>query len=398
MTDSAGRDARRVPGILEREAASGEGEAPASWLARVVRARRNFGITRIGSITRLDRIGLPVVQVVRPLALSNAVALGKGPDAASATASALMEAVETWAAERVPSGACRQARAAALGAGIAGLYDPWTAGSAQADWAQRELSWVEGWDLLGAAPVPVPLALVDTAYLHPSPHPSLFPRVTTGLGAGARMTDAVVQAGLEILERDALARARRVPYVYERFQLDLTGTGLGAAAGAVLARIRGAGLLAGAWRLPAGHGLPVYRCHVMEDEGPLELAPMPAEGTACRLAPDDALAAALLEACQARLAAISGAREDITRDMYPQHHDREALGLWREGLRTAGPLSAEGGSEASGTPLARVLAALAAAGARAAIVVPLFRDASLRIAVVRMVAPPLRLWPGGAHG
>jgi ribosomal protein S12 methylthiotransferase accessory factor len=43
-----------------------------------------------------------------------------------------------------------------------------------------------------------------------------------------------------------------------------------------------------------------------------ELAPLPADGSACHFSHGKALVGALLEACQGRLAAISGAREDIT--------------------------------------------------------------------------------------
>ena len=75
-------------------------EATAHELVRSLLSRRAaFGITRVGCITRLDRIGIPVVQVSRPLSLSNAVSQGKGLSVAQAAASALMEELEVWAAE-----------------------------------------------------------------------------------------------------------------------------------------------------------------------------------------------------------------------------------------------------------------------------------------------------------
>ena len=70
-----------------------------SW--RVKRFAAAFGITRVANLTGLDRTGVPVVMVCRPNARSSAVFNGKGIDSATAKASALMEAAETWHAEHV---------------------------------------------------------------------------------------------------------------------------------------------------------------------------------------------------------------------------------------------------------------------------------------------------------
>ena len=61
-----------------------------------------MGITRIANVTGLDCIGIPVVMVCRPNSRSLAVSQGKGLDlAAAAKASALMESVESYHAERI---------------------------------------------------------------------------------------------------------------------------------------------------------------------------------------------------------------------------------------------------------------------------------------------------------
>jgi ribosomal protein S12 methylthiotransferase accessory factor len=404
MTRILAPPAVSVPDVIECEAVEivshQEGEALRSWLERLMKHRKYFGITRVGSLTRLDRIGIPVVQVTRPMALSNTVSQGKGLNELSAAASGLMEAVETWAAERIPAATVTNSTASSFGADLIDLYDPWVSGLAGMDWSSLEVPWVQGWDLLSMTLKPVPLALVDTVYTYPSAHLPLFPRVTIGLGAGANMMAAIIQAGLEILERDALVQSHRTPYFFEHFQLDLSTIGSGCAA-LILNRIQNAGLLVGAWRAPSAHGLPVYRCHVMEAEWSLELAPMPAEGSACHFSNDHAFLNALIEACQSRLAAISGAREDITRQMYPSSHDRKHLAEWRDQLRSPGPLryaEDEAGSPDSATTLHELVGALVQAGARAAIVVPLFSDDDLGVHVVRVVVPPLRLGPGKRHG
>ncbi len=404
MVGTLAPDARRVPDLLTAEVDALDDDTGVedlnSWLSSLLRNRHLFGITRVGSLTRLDRIGVPIVQVARPLALSNAVSQGKGLSMADAAASGLMETLETWAAERIPSAAARIAEPTALGLDWMELYASWIDPAAGAEWASHEIPLVHGWNLMSSALGAVPLALVDTVYTCPDPHQAVFPRVTTGLGAGRSLTAAILQAGLEILERHALVGTRRTPYFYERFQVDLTTVGQGAVA-SLLRRLQEARLVVAAWRASEVHALPVYRCHVMEDEWPLELAPMPAEGSACRFDADDALLGALLEACQARAAVIAGAREDLTRRMYPSSHEREHLAEWRAQLRSKGSLAHDTDTPTLKENIRKVhtlVEALQQAGARAIMVIPLFVSEALNTYVVRVVAPPLRLWPGGNHG
>src|SRR3954468_7862537 len=60
-----------------------------------------MGITRLGNITGLDHIGIPVAVAVRPNSRSVSVSQGKGPDLPQAMASALMEACEGFHAEEI---------------------------------------------------------------------------------------------------------------------------------------------------------------------------------------------------------------------------------------------------------------------------------------------------------
>jgi ribosomal protein S12 methylthiotransferase accessory factor YcaO len=74
---------------------------PTDTLSRIVPLMSRFGITRLANVTGLDRIGLPVVAAYRPNSRSLAVAQGKGVTLEAAKASALMEAIELYHAERV---------------------------------------------------------------------------------------------------------------------------------------------------------------------------------------------------------------------------------------------------------------------------------------------------------
>src|SRR5205823_9799418 len=82
-------------------------ECPSDTLARVRPHMTRMGITRLGNITGLDRIGIPVAIAVRPNSRSVSVAQGKGFDLPQAMASALMEACEGFHAEEI--GPCQRA-------------------------------------------------------------------------------------------------------------------------------------------------------------------------------------------------------------------------------------------------------------------------------------------------
>jgi ribosomal protein S12 methylthiotransferase accessory factor len=132
----------------------------------------------------------------------------------------------------------------------------------------------------------------------------------------------------------------------------------------------------------------------MEPGDGSELAPLPAAGFGCDGTHEGALTRALLEACQARLSAISGAREDITRRAYPASYDRDHLASWRQHLlNPARALRFEQDASPRDLSCEDLVEALKHAGARAALVVPLHEDAETGICIVRVVAPPLRPAP-----
>jgi ribosomal protein S12 methylthiotransferase accessory factor len=364
---------------------------------RLVRAlfseRRRFGITRLGALSRLDRAGVEVAQAVRPLSLSNAVSQGKGASIMDAAASALMESLECWAAERIAPERIRVATARDLGTEVRNLYAGSRVTGFDAGWDQLRLGWTEGYDLLATRTLPVPVALVDAVYTLPSPHPVAFPRSTTGLAAGTSMLAAVIHAALEVLERASMASAERYPRSYPERQID-PGRGVGPRSSEILSRLNAADLAAGIWLVTADHALPVFRCHVIETDAHREIAPMPGEGFACDFTYDRALTKALMEAAQARVTALAGSREDITRAAYPERYERQDLEAHRRmfvSLGDAGALPPDRDGPASGEEaLSAVLDALKSAGAKAVLVVPLYSGKDPDLEVVRLVAPPLR--------
>ena len=142
---------------------------PAVTLERVRPLLRPMGITRIANITGLDRLGLPVVNVVRPNSRSNAVSQGKGLDLDAAKASGVMEAIEAFCAEHIlqplkHASAREMARHHRL-PDLAMLARP--EGSRFDD--ATPILWIEGREIAGNAPVWVPFELVHLNFTVPAP-------------------------------------------------------------------------------------------------------------------------------------------------------------------------------------------------------------------------------------
>ncbi|MBD9521153.1 YcaO-like family protein [Ensifer sp. ENS07] len=362
---------------------------PDTWqtVEKILALRRDFGITRLGSVTGLDRIGIPVVQVVRPASRSVSVNQGKGLSYAQAAISGLMESLEGWASERIPAERVWRASLADMNAdGMWSHLHP--AATPPAD--SNDLAWISGWDLISGSFRPVPLAAVDTNYVIPSPHPHWLQRNTTGLAAGTSLQQALIHGCLEILERHAHHLATRRPHFFDRYQIGVDTIG-GGKSGEILGRLRQAGLAAGVWALPSPSGLPAYWCHVMEDPARVPLAPLPASGFGCDIDHDPALAKALLEACQSRLGAIAATREDVIGRFYAPP-ERSELIAWFETLSRGGlPFPENEPAHGGENPLPAILEAMVAAGVKAVVVVVLFSDEALPLHVVRVVAPPLEV-------
>lgn len=368
--------------------ASNDGPDADRTIANILSRKREFGISRVASLTGLDRTGIPVVQAVRPLSLAVSVAHGKGLTVQQATISALMESLECWAAERVETGRLWQASFAEQDASETWAHI-WQ--DLPADAKCHPIQWISGWDLLSQESRPVPLALVDTAYVVPSPHPPWFERCTTGLAAGTSLRHAVEHACFEIVESHVISLAADTPHFFDRHQVRPDSVQEGASA-TILSLLMQAGFHVGIWSAPTYAGLHVFWCQIMEGPDHHPFASYPAAGFACDITSDGALSGALLEACQSRIGAISATREDVTIAFY-QTTDQQALADWRSSFQNGSPYSSVG-STADTDRLQQVLSAIAELGAKGAFATLLLADPDIPAYVVRVVAPPLRAEPG----
>ncbi len=349
-----------------------------------------LGITRLGDLTGLDRLGIPVVQATRPASLSNIANQGKGPTLEAAAVSAIFEAAEFLFAEQIARFDTVTASADGL-ALPAGWFEPYLCEAAPQDWRNRATAWLKSVDPLSGDPGYVPLDLVHTAFDEGTPSTgAFFEGSTMGLGCGFDEEQAIRHAVLECLERDAIARAMATHGFFHRARVDHPRI-VDPSLRALIDRVEAAGLLIGLWHAEAPTGISVFWCHLMEAEGSAGMVlPLPADGSAAGFDPVDTARRAIEEAAQSRLTVISGARDDFAGLVYPKHHDWGKIDAHRR-LLAAGPRPIDFGAicdRAGEDPaLPELLAAIEAQTPLA--LIRLDTAPATSIAAVRVVAPLL---------
>ncbi len=299
-----------------------EGAHRAARLADTLRRARavapRIGLTRVGFLTGLDRIGIPVAMAVRPNARSAAISLGKGLTPEHAMASGLMESIECWHAETIERPTPMAPAPAGRALDVSRL-PPLT----ESAWdATPEIPWIEGVDAMSGEALWAPYETVHAAYTAPpAPGSGCFFASTNGLASGNTRTEALVHAMTEVIERDATTLWHLADdATREACRLDLS-TVDDPACRSLLDAFEAAGLVVGVWETTSDVGIAAYFAWIMERESGFGGAARSAVGQGCHLMPEIALSRALTEAAQARLTVISGARDDLGEEEYAAPDD-----------------------------------------------------------------------------
>jgi ribosomal protein S12 methylthiotransferase accessory factor len=309
-----------VPRPIQLGPERGYGPVEADFLDRLRAAAALCGVTRLADITGLDRLGLPVWQAVRPAGRSLSVHQGKGASARSARVGALAEAIEAHCAEMAIADGplCRfdalppAERAPEIG-DFCRSRDTVPAPSEQVQWCAAR-DWRTG------KPVFLPRDLVSLDYTRGLP--SLFERVSGGLGAGPDEARALHIALLELVERDAVGDWQRGPSDRAATALRLDSIPFDWF-GLWRDRCDALGIALEAFHLPSIVDVPAFFCRIggAEEFGP---AWRRFYGTAAHGDPEVALFKALAEAIQSRLTFVAGVRDDILPSAYARARPRSA--------------------------------------------------------------------------
>jgi ribosomal protein S12 methylthiotransferase accessory factor len=285
--------------------------APEETLARVAPKARQIGITRLGNVTGLDRIGIPVTVSVRPNSRSFSVSQGKGLGLSQAMASAMMEAIELFHGEdlreRTLVASFRQLSAETCVASPASLCGT---GIPLPD--RTEIAWIEGYDLLGREPCWVPWEVVHTDYTFPTSHSSEhFLSGTNGLASGNHLAEAISSAICEVVERDAVAlwHAQDIG-ARSRCRVDVASIADDDCRG-LLDRYERARIVPRLWDVTSDIGVPAFICDIPAATDDPSGGLRRFRGSGCHPNRAIALARAMTEAAQTRLTYIAGIRDDL---------------------------------------------------------------------------------------
>jgi YcaO-like protein with predicted kinase domain len=300
--------------------------SPADTLADFGRFMPRIGITRLANVTGLDRIGIPVVQAVRPNSRALSVSQGKGVDLDCAKVSAMMEATELWHAERIES-PLRHASWKDLRRGEA-VVDlerlPRSAGAVVRPEAQR--AWIRGWDLVQSEPVWVPHEICNMNTVGLAHGQMTFCCNSNGLASGNHLLEAIEHALCEVIERDthALYWAGGLQAELDT-RLDLA-TVTDPSVRTLLAACTDAEMDVCAYAMESDLGLPTF-CVGLADQIDRGLWRRLGTQWGCgtHLSPAIALSRAVTEAAQARLTVIAGSRDDNPPQVYATSQDLDEM-------------------------------------------------------------------------
>lgn len=283
-------------------------------LQRVYPHFPKLGISRLGRSTGLDTIGIPVSFVTRPLSLSIAVNQGKGLTGKEADIGAVMEGVEYACAEQFHSPDPLSKSFSDTEEDPAFL-SPLSTTRILNSALRRDQSirWAQTTDLLGGPDIYVPEELVrlDLTQANRMGTKGLY-LSSDGLGAGASMEEAVFQAIGELIERDAMAAYLLRPRGNGAEGLVPTAQYENLEIAALVQILDEAGFILRLLDITTDLSVPVYCAFVLEPQQAGHSQTVTASrGTGCDPSPSRAAKAAILEAIQTRLTAISGARDDL---------------------------------------------------------------------------------------
>lgn len=354
-----------------------------------------FGITRVANVTGLDTIGIPVVMVNRPNSRALAVSQGKGVTLAAAKASAVMESIESWHAERCTHLSLRIGSYEDLRYSLPVVDPDRLPGNVDSAYSPyHQMLWAEGTNLRDGNSLWIPYEMVHTNYTLPLPtgH-GCFQATSNGLASGNHWIEAVLHGLSEVIERDARTLWNLLPEEgQDETRVDLE-TIADPTCRALLARFAHAGVAVGVWDMTSDVGVPTFLARIVQADAGVGTTVRPASGYGTHLVPEIALSRALTEAAQSRLTFISGARDDMRREEYDHFLAEEQQALWLNRIRLGATVrdfnEVKGwkGQSLRGD-LGELRQRLANVGVEDVVVVDLTR-AEIGIPVVRVVVPGL---------
>ena len=279
--------------------------SPEETIERMRPFYRDAGITRISDITGLDCSGIHVSQCIRPDAVYLSVDSGKGATKNAARASAMMEGFERHVGESANVAGFKVA-----GIDLEGSEARFQLmkGAFYSPEIEREWTSVKG--LFGGdAFVPIEVVkMIHRQSFTPLFH-SCFTSTSNGLSSGNTLHEALAGGLYEVIERDQVSAAMGHPGSPPRVDLDSiadeTLQGL-------IQLLRKNGIFPIIFDCTGDIKVPTYTAYLYDSERQTGIY----RGYASHLDPVVAQCRAVCEAVQGRVVWMSGARDDISSELF----------------------------------------------------------------------------------
>lgn len=278
-----------------------------------------LGITRLGELTGLDNLGLPIAFATRPNSLSLSVSLGKGADLDSALVSAAMEAAETAIAEVPPKDLVELSAREARDQGLKVVdLDRIARCHPHRLNDDDKMSWIKALNLISGERFLVPWSLVGLDHrLSPPNFNNAFYVTSDGLASGNSRGEAIFHGICELIERDALASWQFAgDDEIRRSQLTITGDE-DPRLPVILEAISASNSSLRVYEMRTDTGVPcVIAILGATSRQSAAATSATCGGCGCHPSFGHAIVKAVTEAAQARLALVAGARDDFSSKHY----------------------------------------------------------------------------------
>ena len=290
---------------------------------------REYGISRVTDVTRLDNIGIPVFTSIRPGAQEGSlcVSAGKGFIPDEAKVGALMEGIEFAMAEssreKIPIVEATYSDILDVTIHPESLLDLCPKLGSVIPFDER-VDCIEAMDLNSRKNYLIPAELVYCPY--PKNTSSYFGSSTNGLASGNSLEEATIHGIFEVIERDITS--------FQTVHLDvsyLEEDGLPSAAIQIYEKVKAAGHKITTWYTHNEFDIPQFMTIIADDS---DINPFFANmGFGCHGSKSIALIRSLTEAIQGRMSYIHGGRDDLTRDFSKLNKmtDKERI-TWHKNL------------------------------------------------------------------
>ena len=275
-----------------------------------------FGITRVANVTGLDNIGIPTYIAIRPLSKNLSTSQGKGLTHQLAKISAIMESIECWHAENLPTpdliGSFSQLtqKHNLLRLDLNILDDKFAFTQTEIDALQ--MPWVKGVELYSGEELYVPLPLVNMDFTNRCDVHQFFISGSNGLASGNSYEEALCHALYELIERDCEHDFVLCTKPGQR-KIDLhriTSSHIKA----LLAHFDWNDISLDVYEITNDLGIPAFLARLRDLTGTRPNGVY--RGAGCHSSSVVALSRAITEAAQSKLTMINGSRDD----MYPAQY------------------------------------------------------------------------------